>query len=68
MNFHNIERSGFRCGEYVGFDATGARWRIIRDKCARYWRAVRQTPAIPGGFLAADTLRELSARLEVHRG
>ncbi len=54
-NLHNIEKSAFHRGQYVGY-ANGV-WRI--DRHAGKWRAIKGIRDI-----RADTLTEISALLE----
>lgn len=56
---HNISKSAFRKGEYVGH-ANGA-WRIHKDKTSRIWCAIH--PLKPW-IERADTLCELSKKIE----
>ena len=56
---HNIERSAFRKGEYVGWDATGALWNI-RKHAGGYWYATERDGH---GTLTGDTLKALSGKL-----
>ena len=63
--YHNIERSGFRRGEYVGY-AHGV-WHIRRIN-GRQWKA--SFPCIRSAdyrhAIVARTLRDLSARLDAY--
>jgi len=56
---HNIEKSAFRHGQYVGY-GLGHTWRIIKDKSSNWWTAFSLQSA---DCMSARTLRELSARL-----
>jgi len=57
----NIEKSGFRHGEYVGYSA-GTVWPIV--KCAFGWRAISRDKVFDGvQILVAATLSDLSVRL-----
>jgi hypothetical protein len=63
ITYHNIEKSAFRAGEYVGY--AGDVWRI--RKCGYGgWEARRDkvpnTPRDPL-YLRTRTLREMSAEL-----
>lgn len=58
QNFHNIEKSGFRRGEYVGY--AGGAWRIA--KCDRGWIARQQNG---GQSFVRRTLAEISKALDV---
>ena len=59
--YHNIEESAFRRGEYVGY-ADGV-WRVTKnEKNHKKWLAVKRDG--PAKILYADTLRELSEKLE----
>ncbi len=59
--YHNVEKSAFRRGEYVGH-ATGA-WCIIRN--GKGWRAVAGTiPGNCGRTIYGATLRDISEELE----
>lgn len=64
--YHNIERSAFRFGEYVGWDCNGERYKIKRDGPRRErgsWWVYPQTPnGIPCFY--AGTLKLVSQRLE----
>lgn len=55
----NIEKSGFRPGEYVGWDTGGNRWKIV--KRGKIWAASKQT----GGtdFIRAEKLSQISMLL-----
>ena len=57
-SLHNIEKSGFHKGQYVGY-ANGA-WRIRRD--GKLWRVTPQTSNGGSGF-ARRTLAEVSTHL-----
>lgn len=63
---HNIEPSGFKRGEYVGYDSKGDRWRIRKDGTGG-WEAVPQT-SDPGKYvptrLKASTLNAMIKLLE----
>ena len=63
--YHNIERSGFRRGEYVGY-AHGV-WHIRRIN-GRQWEAIfpciRSADYRPA--IVARTLRDLSTRLAAY--
>lgn len=64
-NYHNIEKSGFRAGQYVGY--AGGVWRIKKyGNGARAWRACRTQGEHKVIF--ARTLRELSAKLGAEEG
>ena len=54
---HNIEKSAFRAGEYVGY-GRGRVWRIRRD--GKAWRAMSDT----GEAHSAATLLAISALIE----
>lgn len=59
---HNIEKSSFRRGAYVGYGG-GAVWHITRN--GRQWRAapinwIRETTLAP---FSMRTLRDISAEL-----
>jgi hypothetical protein len=56
---HNIEKSAFRHGQYVGY-GLGQTWRIYKDTSSNWWTALSQQSA---DCMSARTLRELSARL-----
>jgi hypothetical protein len=56
---HNIEKSAFRHGQYVGY-GLGQTWIIYRDKSSNWWTALSRQSA---DCMSARTLRELSARL-----
>ena len=71
-NLHNIEKSGFRKGEYVGY-AGGVVWEIKRDSC-NFWKAQpqavgnRYSAEIMAARLYSETLWELSTKLENWKG
>lgn len=48
-NLHNIEKSGFHKGEYVGY--AGGAWRIAR--CDRGWIASKDNASFVRGTLGA---------------
>lgn len=60
--FTNVERSGFRKGEYVGYDADGA-VRVYQDKRTRVWVAEprRDKPFTRNSLSEVDV--ELARRL-----
>lgn len=59
MGFHNIEKSKFRPGEYVGY-GRGEVYRIYRSNGPRsVWTAQTYNEVI-----TARTLREISERLD----
>lgn len=63
---HNIERSRFRSGEYVGWDCQGERYKIKRDgprSDRGSWWIYPQTPNGIALFYAG-TLKLASKRLE----
>ena len=65
-NYHNIEKSGFHRGEYVGY-SSHARWRIVR--LPQGWRATLQQGQIVTNLpfapaLIDSTLSAISSRLE----
>jgi hypothetical protein len=53
----NVNKSGFRKGQYVGY-GRGRTWRIRKDGC--YWTAT----GIGGGYEAALKLKTLAAKIE----
>lgn len=55
---HNIEKSIFRCGEYIGY--SGGVWRIVRLN--KLWAAYDTAHNRP--IICASTLRKLSLILE----
>jgi hypothetical protein len=63
---HNIERSKFRHGEYVGWDCQGERYRIKRDgprgAHGSWWVYPQTSNGIPCFY--AGTLQLVSRRLE----
>lgn len=67
--YHNIERSAFRKGEHVGWNASGDRFNIVKD--GGVYRATQQTGldrnycGIPS-TIWEYRLRELSAALADH--
>lgn len=60
-SFHNIEKSFFHRGEYVGYGA--GTWRIFR--WSGQWRAVRQD--LTHRTFTAKNLQTLSQQLEKER-
>jgi hypothetical protein len=66
-NLDNIEKSGFRRGEYVGY-ADGVVWLIRKDSC-NFWKASpqaagnRYSAKIVAVSMYSETLTELSAKL-----
>lgn len=54
--YHNIERSGFHRGQYVGYDGGGV-WRI--RKVGKRWMATKD-----GVSFTRTTLKEISEALE----
>lgn len=65
-NLHNIEKSGFHAGEYVGYSKHGV-WRIFR--ASGNWRAnlrsgqiITNLPFAP--VLTRSTLSDLSIALD----
>lgn len=64
---HNIERSGFRRGEYVGYASDGRPgvYRIRRRAGGGGWYAARYVGGLDagGGYLFGRTLALLSSRL-----
>lgn len=64
INLHNIEASGFRKGEYVGWrNSDGQPFRIRRHGAG--WRAVNdRATGAAGDTLTAGTLTLLSYRLD----
>jgi hypothetical protein len=65
--YHNIERSGFRRGEYVGY-AHGV-WHIRRINGRQLWEAIFPCIRIADyrPAIVAQTLRELSTRLDAYQ-
>lgn len=65
-SYHNIERSGFRHGEYVGWDCNGERYKIKRDGPRRergpWWCYPQTDNGIPCFY--AGTLHLVLQRLE----
>ena len=63
---HNIERSAFRHGEYVGYDGRGERYRIRKDGPrggrGAWWVYPQTAHAMPCFY--AGTLALVSLRLE----
>jgi len=63
INLHNIARSAFRKGEYVGWRASDGQLFHIRKGWGG-WRATnRNATGVAGDILTADTLTGLSHRL-----
>lgn len=63
-NLHNIEKSAFNKGEYVGY-GHGTVYRIIKNR--DLWRAVprgHRTPECTLPFFECDTLASVSIRLD----
>lgn len=60
QSYHNLEKSGFRPGEYVAWDEAGERYRVRRN--GRDWRAVCQTSTTHKA-VSAPTLRGISLKL-----
>lgn len=60
QSFHNIEKSGFHKGEYVGY-AGGTVWRITKID-GRRWHVRQQRGG--GGLFTRNSLAEVSAALE----
>jgi hypothetical protein len=58
-NYHNIEHSGFRHGEYVGY-GRNTWWRIKRHD--KDWRAWSQTGTVT--IITKSTLAEISKELD----
>ena len=61
-NYHNIDKSGFHKGQYVGY-ANGV-WSIVKSDgkwIARLMDGVRETKALP---IITTTLSEMSAELD----
>lgn len=59
LNLPNIEKSGFRRGEYVGY-AAGDVWRITKSTGRARWVAIARHN---GQYVYGDTLVALSATL-----
>lgn len=57
---HNIEKSGFHRGQYVGYGGNVV-WRIRKSDGG--WVAVQHNPPGPG-YERARTLREMSSKLD----
>lgn len=69
----NVDPSGFRRGEYVGYDAAarGGVWRIKRRPSGCGWYASRYVGGIgptSDGFIYGRTLAEVGARLSALTG
>jgi len=64
-NLHNIERSGFHKGEYVGYSC-GEVWKIVKNPCGG-WNA-RIGNIAPGCFTWCEgkTLQSISAKLDAY--
>lgn len=61
-NLHNIEKSAFRRGEYIGY-ARGV-WRIVRtDRPGGKWLAWHRDRPDEEPKIRANTLAEISERL-----
>lgn len=60
QSIHNIEKSAFRKGEYVGY-AEGRVYRIKRD--GSVWFGMNQDGTSAGSFLQAKTLLDFSRKL-----
>lgn len=63
---HNIEKSAFRRGEYIGYDSNGERYRIIkngpRQGRGSWWVYPQTVGGIP--LFYAGTLAVVGIRLE----
>jgi hypothetical protein len=62
MEYHNIGRSVFKRGEYVGYDKMGNPYRIRKESLGFWW----VYPQTPDGLLPifhAATLKCISERL-----
>ena len=60
---HNIEKSGFRRGEYVGY-GSGTVWRIVKN--GKLWNATARD-SLPNNlpnFYGRTTLKEISDVIE----
>ena len=65
---HNIEKSGFRRGEYIGY-AAGKVWRIVKSKGAYgNWLAYDMHNPKGNDTLYAWTLASLSLLLKMKGG
>jgi hypothetical protein len=71
--YHNIEKSSFKPGDYVGY-GLGSAWRIrktVRNQSESYFgkwiaseQSVQRWDPITPRRVFANTLRELSAKLD----
>lgn len=62
-SLHNIEKSVFHHGEYIGWDCNGEKYRIKQSGSGNAWWAYPQTPnGIPCFY--SPTLAVTSIRLE----
>jgi hypothetical protein len=67
MPYHNIEKSAFHAGQYIGWRASdGAPYTITAAKRGAPWRAYRRDATAKlqaGDILTSPTLRGISDRL-----
>lgn len=61
-SFPNIDKSGFRRGEYVGYSAGGKVWKITKAN-PNGSRAKWLAQTVGGQCFYAETLGEISERL-----
>jgi len=67
MPYHNVEKSAFQAGHYIGWRASdGAPYTITPAKRGAPWRAYRRDATAKlqaGDVLTSPTLRGISERL-----
>lgn len=62
-SFHNIDKSGFNRGEYVGY-TNGRKFRITKTSSLSVWQAVEAEPGKPARFALAGGARLHARTLE----
>lgn len=73
MNYPNIERSGFRAGEYVGYAMAGRTSYVMRiRRGGRGWETYCHEPTAKASgcftYVTATTLRDMSGKLAAMGG
>jgi len=63
-NYHNIEKSAFRHGQYFGYDKDGNGYSIRRGGSRGSWWVYPKTGPTPMPCFFAGTLALVSLRLE----
>ena len=61
-SFHNIEKSGFRRGEYIGWSGLGMQYRIV--KRGDLWCAIPVTMDASYSCIYKTRLADISSKLE----